>query len=316
MSKRYMAGFLGVVASIITLVAALFQDIFPDADGITKFYVVFLILILSLFLFLVQLLVQAKKEKILKVALLGKIACGKTFFIAVLFEFLQEFQGEGVEIFPFGEDTIEKIKYYSNTLRSRELFDGTQPLHGYDEAHKNELKFEAKAIKKYSLRKRRYYLNVFDSSGESFQGMANSIHTNTFFLNHVLNSDVVFLLLDIDSIFSGYSDYYDFDRDLAMYISAIQILAENSGKLKSKTPLALILTKSDRLINYGIKEEDVLNKISKLLKVIEKRFVKYNVFFVSAIEITKPGSTENEPSGFRYNVKPIEIEKPLLWSLT
>lgn len=316
MSKKGWINITGLFASLLTIIIVIFEFFLKEEALMLKITILISFFCLFLILLLVWLLSQNRKERNIKIAILGEVLTGKTFYFGVLFHFLQYYENEKYLIYPYGSQTIARILYYSNwIIEKRELFPCTC-------VGENEC-LEGKAEKKIAFVKKKIHFIMSDNSGEEFRRISLKMSSDsslleetrslplsetTYFDRIVLTSDCIFLMISIDFIW-GNSDNDNFDNVQNNYIAALQAIANNEFKSKSKVPLALIISKSDLMRFYNVNEEETLNKLNKVIQVINKRFSINKVFFVSAIE-------QKSPKDYRdYLLHPKGIENPIIWCL-
>ncbi|MFC2085014.1 hypothetical protein ACFLS9_08160 [Bacteroidota bacterium] len=305
MNKNFWIKITGLYASILTIMMVLFEFFFLGYAFDIKVKIIISISFFFFIIVLLYLLYSYWKEKFIRIALLGDIACGKTFFIAVLFDYLQAYQNPKYDIYPWGKQTLNRILKFSDYLKSKRRLDPTS-------MDSNE-QMEGKAQKKKTILRKKIHFEMIDSSGEEFVRIAKNesaylFHETTFFDRYVLKSECVFLMISVDFI---WDQKYEtkFENMVNKYIIAVQIIAENNTIKKSRNSLALIISKSDLLALYNVSEEQTLIKIEKLINVIKKRFDRNEFFFVSSIK------QETLDSYDYFSILPKDIEKPIIWCL-
>lgn len=296
----------GLYVSILSIIVAVFEFVLTNLSKTEKALSLALYTSVYILGFILFYFNTIAREKRVRIALLGDINCGKTFFLAVFFDYLQDYKSEKYLIYPWGKHTLERIQYYLDVLRFHKRFPATRPM-------EEKVMLEGKAVKAKHLFHKRIHFEMYDSSGEEFNEFAYNqkpryLYDNLYFDKFVTTSDLVFLMISTDLIW-GKELLNGFEQSLNNYISTVQIMADSRAKIKSSTPIALIISKSDLLENYGVTESQTIEKIKKLINVIEKRHLNFKLFFISSIKLNSAWSYDD------FIFMPNKIEQPIIWYL-
>ncbi|MBU2971350.1 hypothetical protein KO527_18575 [Pseudoalteromonas sp. C2R02] len=237
--------------------------------------------------------------------IIGQPRAGKTVYLSVLFDELQSHLVKKFDFQPSGSETIEKVNNNLTSLRKGKWLPSTEVNTAFY--------FRARASIGSGFLKQQYTLEVGDYAGEHIDEFDSSsdmwLHKSDYF-KYALSSDALMFCVDGDILFSN--DIEKIEDSQSMLIGAYQmLLTESQGKAgeKFKTPIALLLLKSDLFSSDEEAFEQLKNKYSRLLSLLTQKSKHFNFFPVSSVGITQDGMPPKE-------IKPKNVCDPMFWLLT
>lgn len=261
--------------------------------------------------------------KTFSLSILGIPRPGKTVYLNVLFDQLQQGNVKNIQFSPYGHDTIERVLSNLNVLTSGRWLPPTEPgTVSYYRANTS--------IKRLPLNKQ-FKIELADYAGEHIGEFDSStemwLHKSDFF-NYVTQSEGLMLAMDVEYILREAPA--NVEKMQNAYVAAIQILVEKkgqSGGQKLNIPVTLLFMKSDLLSNEAflksdiydaprlhgkeaeINEEFVLQKVARLVNVCQRRCVHFKYFYVTSVgQISSDGEPPEQ-------LRPQGVVEPLLWML-
>lgn len=240
-----------------------------------------------------------------KVSIVGQPNSGKTVYLTVLFETIQYYKNSNVNFFPYGRETIEQISSDLSILHNGKWLKPTskESLFFY---RANAVIGSGLFSKKYTVEIADYageYVNEFDSSSESW------LHKTDYF-KHVVSSDAI--LFAVDGIILKSGNKTKINEIQNKLIAAFQVMVDEKGvsaDRKLRSPVALLILKSDIFDNIVIDERKILGYLKRLIIICETKCYNFKTYFVSSVGKTKlDGSPPEE-------IKPYNVCEPMIWLL-
>lgn len=308
MKSDKLITYITTLASILTLASFIITLLVPDAS-LSRFILLFTVVVLGIALVSVFGYFSIKPTT-KRISLIGAPQAGKSVFLTVLFNELavNKHHNKFISFQPYGYETVQITNKNFSSLMDSEWLPRTK----YNES----FHYSAKAVLNRKIFKRIIKLEIGDYAGEhlnEFDDTEESFSKRTTFYKHVLSSDGI--LIAIDS-----NDFKRFPNSKleSQLVSTLQIFLDEAGvepNQMSRIPISVLFLKIDEIIsvrNFSEYAEEELKEklkleIERLSNLIEKRF-RYNSWHV----ISSVGELKN---GMPQNIKPINIEKPILWML-
>ncbi|MEZ9494947.1 hypothetical protein AB4170_21450 [Vibrio splendidus] len=234
--------------------------------------------------------------------IIGQPRTGKTVYLSVLFDELQSYFSNRVDFQPSGSETVEKVNSNLNFLRKRAWLPSTEVNTAFY--------FRARASIGNSFFKQHYTVEVGDYAGEHIDEFDSSsemwLHKTDYF-KYALSSDALMFCVDGDVLRSG--DIERIEDSQSMLIGAYQmLLTETQSKAGEgfKTPVALLLLKSDLFDSDQDGLRVLLNRYNRLITLMERKSKNFKIFPVSSVGETVEGMPPEQ-------MKPHNVCDPMLW---
>ncbi|NOI94719.1 hypothetical protein [Vibrio sp. T3Y01] len=236
--------------------------------------------------------------------IIGQPKTGKTVYLSVLFDELQSYFSNKVDFQPSGSETVEKVNNNLNFLRKGAWLPSTEVNTAFY--------FRARASIGTSFLKQHYTVEVGDYAGEHIDEFDSSsdmwLHKTDYF-KYALSSDALMFCVDGDVLRSG--DIEKIEDSQSMLIGAYQmLLTETQSKAGEgfRTPVALLLLKSD-LFDSDLEGLELLrDKYNRLITLMERKSKSFRIFSVSSVGETVEGMPPEQ-------MKPHNVCDPMLWLL-
>jgi hypothetical protein len=240
----------------------------------------------------------------LQMSILGLPESGKTVYLSVLFNELQQYKDSDLLVQPYGIETIEYVNKNIKKLKSGEWLERT--------ATNSIFYFRASALLGSNLFAKKYTLEIGDYAGEKINELNSQsemwLHKTDYFKD-VVRSQIIFLVIDAAVIFEKNINMAKNVEQIL--ISAFQVLLESKGvKLDKRLndPIALMVTKSD-LLDENL-HNLIYDEFRTLINICTKRCSSFSIFFVSSVGELSDNSLP--PS----RLHPQNVVEPLKWCLS
>jgi hypothetical protein len=314
--SRKLLHFSASIISLVSIFLAVFTALYTLLDGnvtvlsLDNHYlwlIVYVIMISITIISLLFLLINRHFFRIptsLTISLLGLPNSGKTVYLTVLFrELLIQNSLRGVSL--YGEETVERVQKDFLSLQNSEWLSPT------DISGSNVFYYRAIINSDLLISKPKYKLEIADYAGEFLENELisnDSFFHRTKYFKYVMDSDIIFVIIDLERYYHSKRDYViEIEKTI---IAALEILKQNkSNTKKCRTPIGILLLKSDYLKVINHSESFIKTEFDALLTYAKNHFRNYNTFFVSAIS--------SEPLKDRWGrfIKPDNVIQPLDWAL-
>lgn len=236
--------------------------------------------------------------------IIGQPRAGKTVYLSVLFDELQNYSKNNIDFQPYGSETIEKVNTNLSLLRRGKWIPSTEINTAFF--------YRARASVGKGIFKSNYTVEIGDYAGEHIGEFDSSsefwLHKTEYF-KYSLASDALIFSIDGDVLMSG--DTEKIEESQSMLIGAYQMLLTESSKAgeKFKIPVALVLLKSDLFTSEDEAHEMLKDRYARLIRLMSGKSEQYKEFLVSSVgSIGKDG----RPIG---DMKPVNVTQPMLWFL-
>ncbi|KAB7690238.1 TRAFAC clade GTPase domain-containing protein [Plesiomonas shigelloides] len=236
--------------------------------------------------------------------IIGQPKTGKTVYLSVLFDELQNYFSSKVDFQPSGSETVEKVNSNLNFLRKGAWLPSTEVNTAFY--------FRARASVGSGFLKQHYTVEIGDYAGEHIDEFDSSsemwLHKTDYF-KYALSSDALMFCVDGDVLRSG--DIGKIEDSQSMLIGAYQmLLTETQSKAGEsfKKPVALLLLKSDLFDSDREGLELLRDKYNRLITLMERKSKYFEIFTVSSVGETVKGMPPEQ-------MKPHNVCEPMLWLL-
>lgn len=292
------------IATILVLVLFL-TDQLTGISSTQTLIIMSLTLLMTFVSFGTQLIAtQLANPTSLTISLLGYPNSGKTVFLTVLFNELATKVFPGFVFSPYGSETIEKVTEDLNQLMQGKWLPPTPPDMLFF--------YRANATSGTEIFKRKLKIEIGDYAGEHFETFEEKsenqwLHKSSYF-KYVIQSDVILLAIDSNVVLNENNSRTSVIEN--GMLAAMQLLVSEKGvdiSRKMKTPVALLLTKSD-LIPEKLKP-GVERKLSRLITYCLSHCQDFKIFWVSSVgELV----VDNQLIG---TITPNGVVEPILWAI-
>ena len=185
-------------------------------------------------------------------------------YLSVLFkEFINQ-KISNVFLSPYGVETTEEVTKNWNVLASGQWLKQTKVDKTFD--------FKAIATVGEGIFEKRFKLDLADYAGENIEKFEDEklLHKSKYF-RYIIDSDVIFIAIDgleaLNSIIS--KDKNEILTTENALIAALNLIKQEKNVplgRKLKTPIGIIIMKSDLIRDYLMKNEEVSSSFAKLEK--------------------------------------------------
>lgn len=242
----------------------------------------------------------------LRIALIGPPRAGKTVYLSVLFQELESSRAGRIDFQAYGRETIEEVNRNLRTLSSGDWLPRTV-------MSSSHFTFRANAAIGSGLFSRRFTIEIGDYAGEHVEEFDSSseawLHRGEYFKS-VVGSDALFLVADGELLTrSPGPEVQQLQHSL---LAALQVFIDEKGVApgeKIRTPVGVIVTKSDLFNTRDIPREIAMRSIQRLLDLAMKRCRHMEVFFVSAVGEVGPHGE------LPASISPTNVIDPIAWAL-
>ena len=240
----------------------------------------------------------------LTLSLLGQPQSGKTVYLTVLFrELLVKGELPGFSI--YGAETVERVQSDYKQLEDSQWLPST------DMMGSNVFFYRATVNYDNIIPKPKYKLEISDYAGEFLEKelLENEgyFHRTKYF-KYVIDSDIIFPTIDLEKYATEERKYIiEIEKTL---IAALDIIKQSKiNKGKCKVPIGILFLKSDKLNTMRESTEEITQGFNNLINYVNKHFLSYKIFFVSAIS---PRLLEVD---WGKNISPENVVQPVEWAL-
>lgn len=252
------------------------------------------------------------KEIPVNISIMGDKYCGKSVFITSAFNQLHK-RIEDISVSISDYNTIERVFSDINSLRSSQWLSVTIPS-----SLSSVFCYQTEITYKNRVLSKRFIISIADFSGEEYETLSSEntdsgwFHSSSYF-RYVLNSDVIFLSIDVSAIKSTKELFvHDVNWQIQRIIAAMHVyIKEKKLKPEGKIhiPVCLFFMKSD-LISDEERTNIEKTIFIDLIDFCKSKCCKFQVFWVTSTGSLNKDGTPPTP------LMPQNVVEPILWAVS
>ena len=251
------------------------------------------------------------KDIPVNVVIMGDRYCGKSVYITCAFNQLQRITKK-ISFSLSDYNTIERIFADIHSLRKQKWLPITIPS-DYDKV----FCYKGTILKKGRIISKKFNISLADYSGEEYERFSNKdtapkwFHESLYF-RYVLNSDVIFLSIDISALkMTKEQAVHTIDWQIQRQIASLHIYMKEKSigpESKIKIPICLLIMKSD-LIPEMERSNIERTYFIELTDFCKNKCVKFRMFWVTSTGVVDKDGSPVIP------LMPQNVAEPIIWAV-